>query len=100
MAGFGRWIIMWKGWRALSLNRQMKTTITFLLNGVEESISDIRPDTTLLNWLRLERGLKGTKEGCAEGDCGACSVVVAGLDEAGQHHRKSRQCVYIVSADA
>ena len=84
MAGFGRWIIMWKGWRALSLNRHMKTTITFLLNGVEESISDIRPDTTLLNWLRLERGLKGTKEGCAEGDCGACSVVVAGLDAAGQ----------------
>ena len=58
----------------------MRANITFFLNGVEQIVSDARPDTTLLNWLRLEKGLSGTKEGCAEGDCGACTVVVAELN--------------------
>lgn len=55
--------------------------ITFLLNGEVVSLSGISPTTTLLDWLREERGLTGTKEGCNEGDCGACSVMVA--DEQG-----------------
>jgi xanthine dehydrogenase small subunit len=55
---------------------QAETQIRFLLNGAEISLSDVRPDETLLDWLRLSRALRGTKEGCAEGDCGACTVLV------------------------
>ena len=53
-------------------------TIKFNLNGKGVSISEGRSDETLLNWLRQDiDGHCGTKEGCAEGDCGACSVVIS-----------------------
>jgi xanthine dehydrogenase small subunit len=49
--------------------------IRFVLNGelVEHAV---RPDTTALDLIRGHAGLKGTKEGCAEGDCGACTVLL------------------------
>ncbi len=50
--------------------------ITFLLNGAPVRLENISPTRTLLDWLREERGLPGTKEGCNEGDCGACTVMV------------------------
>ncbi len=54
--------------------------IRFSLNGETVEV-DAPPTTTLLDWLREERGLTGTKEGCNEGDCGACTVMVT--DEGG-----------------
>jgi xanthine dehydrogenase small subunit len=50
--------------------------IAFLLNGRTVSVPDQPPTRTLLDWLREDRGLTGTKEGCNEGDCGACTVMV------------------------
>ncbi|MBU2991856.1 xanthine dehydrogenase small subunit [Octadecabacter sp. 1_MG-2023] len=49
--------------------------VTFLLNGEIVEV-DTPPTQTLLDYLREARDLKGTKEGCNEGDCGACSIMV------------------------
>lgn len=55
--------------------------ISFRLNGDSVDLSNVSPATTLLDWLREARGMTGTKEGCNEGDCGACTVMVT--DEQG-----------------
>ncbi|HEY3862835.1 MAG TPA: xanthine dehydrogenase molybdopterin binding subunit [Verrucomicrobiae bacterium] len=53
----------------------MADALEFHLNGQPVSLEHCSPNTTLLDFLRA-RGLTGSKEGCAEGDCGACSVAV------------------------
>ena len=63
--------------------------ITFLLNGEVVSLTGVSPTTTLLDWLRETRHLTGTKEGCNEGDCGACSVMIS--DDQG--HRALNGCI-------
>ena len=52
------------------------TQVTFLLNGAPVCVTPANPTQTLLDYLRETAGLKGTKEGCNEGDCGACTVMV------------------------
>ena len=47
-----------------------------LVNGKNVEVNNVQHDITLLNWLRDYIKLTGTKEGCAEGDCGACSVII------------------------
>jgi xanthine dehydrogenase small subunit len=56
--------------------------IRFLLNGEAIAVSGLSPQTTLLEYLRECRQSTGTKEGCAEGDCGACTVMLAEPDAA------------------
>jgi xanthine dehydrogenase molybdopterin binding subunit/xanthine dehydrogenase small subunit len=61
----------------------MAATLEFVLNGRLISLADVSPNTTLLEFLRGS-GLTGTKEGCAEGDCGACSVAMVERDANGR----------------
>ncbi|RDE22875.1 xanthine dehydrogenase small subunit [Motiliproteus coralliicola] len=72
--------------------------IKFLLNRelrVEESID---PNMTVLQYLRTEAGKTGTKEGCASGDCGACTVVVGELDGEDIRYKSINSCLTFLSA--
>jgi len=56
------------------------STVRFLLNNDVVTIENIDPNLTVLQYLREIQFKSGTKEGCASGDCGACTVVLAELD--------------------
>jgi xanthine dehydrogenase small subunit len=71
----------------------LRREIRFLLNGEAVALSDVQPHETLLDWLRLRRGLTGTKEGCAEGDCGACTVLVGRLGDGGLVYEGVNACI-------
>jgi len=57
-----------------------ESSIRFVLDGEVIEVNGVDPTRTVLQYLREDLGRKGTKEGCAEGDCGACTVVVAEAD--------------------
>ena len=75
----------------------MSEPIRFVLNGQPHSIEGVKPTTTILEHLRRTERLTGTKEGCAEGDCGACTVLMVEPDGAGGLRRRAvNSCIQFV----
>lgn len=78
----------------------MSMSIHFTLNGHAITADAVDANTTLLAWLRGQ-GLTGTKEGCAEGECGACAVLLVRSAEAGaSRFVPVNSCLLLVGAVA
>jgi xanthine dehydrogenase small subunit len=71
-------------------------TVRFALDGEIVALDNVDPTRTVLQYLREDCGRTGTKEGCAEGDCGACTVVVGELAGNGVRFRAINSCIQFV----
>jgi xanthine dehydrogenase small subunit len=75
----------------------MGEAVRFLLNGEVVEAPGVDPTRTLLEHLRGDLRRTGTKEGCAEGDCGSCTVLVGELDgQGGTSWRAVNSCIQFV----
>jgi xanthine dehydrogenase small subunit len=78
-----------------------RTEIRFILNDRDITLDSVGANETLLDFLRIDRRLTGTKEGCAEGDCGACTVLVGRLRNGILHYEPVNACIrFLASLDA
>src|SRR5438132_7317026 len=76
----------------------MTTGIDFQLNGRSVSLAGAEPTESLLRWLKRQH-LTGTKEGCADGDCGACTVALVDVDASGRaRYQAINSCLLPIGA--
>jgi xanthine dehydrogenase small subunit len=71
--------------------------VRFLLNGAPRAESAASPTMTVLDWLRNVARLTGTKEGCAEGDCGACTVLVGRMRDGALRYEAINSCLMVLA---
>ena len=73
-----------------------RSSVRFLHRGEVVSLSDVAANETLLDYLRLRRHACGTKEGCAEGDCGACTVALGTLRDGRLEYAPVNSCICLL----
>ena len=73
-----------------------RQAIRFLRRGQVVELSSLAPTRTLLDYLRLEEKSRGTKEGCNEGDCGACTVALGSLEEGRVVYEPVNACILLL----
>ena len=73
-----------------------RTAVRFLRNGVATELREVGANETLLDYLRLREHARGTKEGCSEGDCGACTVAIGSLKNGKLVYEPVNACIQLL----
>lgn len=75
-----------------------RSEIRFVLNDRDVTLDSVGASDMLLDFLRIDRRLTGTKEGCAEGDCGACTILVGRLQDGVLRYEPVNACIRLTAS--